>query len=253
MIEESFADGNSVIHCLDPKLKIVFAAIFSLVVAVSNDLNTLLVALLVAVSMVYFARLNLKEILKRLSVVLGFIALIWLVMPLTYEGPALFYFGPLRLTQPGILLSAQISLKSITILLLLMALLATMTIATLGHALNRMGLPDKLVHLLLITYRYIFVIEQEYQRLIRAMRIRGFRPGTNLHSYKSYAYLIGMLFVRSSTRGERVYQAMKCRGFSGKFHTLWTNEPNRHNWTFSLVMTVIISFLIIYELWQKIN
>jgi cobalt/nickel transport system permease protein len=199
--------------------------------------------------MLIFARLNAIEVLKRLAVLLGFIVLIWLVMPLTYEGPSLFCIGPLCLTRPGVLLSAQISLKSVAILSAFMALVATMTIATLGHALNRMGLPDKLVHLLLITYRYIFVIEQEYQRLIRAMKIRGFKPGTNLHSYKSYAYLIGMLFVRSSTRGERVYQAMKCRGFSGKFHTLWTNEASPYNWIFSLVMTAVISFLILCELW----
>jgi cobalt/nickel transport system permease protein len=249
MIEESFADGNSAIHRLDPKPKIVFAALFSMVVAISSNFSTLLCALISAVLMLIFARLNAIEVLKRLAVLLGFIVLIWLVMPLTYEGPALLCIGPLCLTRPGVLLSAQISLKSVAILSAFMALVATMTVATLGHALNRMGLPDKLVHLLLITYRYIFVIEQEYQRLIRAMKIRGFKPGTNLHSYKSYAYLIGMLFVRSSTRGERVYQAMKCRGFSGKFHTLWTNEPSRHNWIFSLIMTAVISFLIICELW----
>jgi cobalt/nickel transport system permease protein len=247
MMEESFADGHSPIHRLDPRPKIVFAALFSMVVAVSRDFSTLLVALLAAVLMVCLAQLNFKDVLRRLSVMLGFIALIWLVMPLTYEGPLLFHFGPLHLTRPGVLLSAQISLKSIAILSLLMALLATMTIATLGHALHRLGLPDKLVHLLLITYRYIFVIEQEYQRLIRAMKIRGFKPGTNLHSYKTYAYLIGMLFVRSSTRGERVYRAMKCRGFSGRIHTLGTSQPSRHNWIFSLVMTTVIFLLILCE------
>jgi cobalt/nickel transport system permease protein len=249
MIEESFAEGNSVIHKLNPKLKIAFAAFFSIVVAVSKDFKTLCVALMVAVIMVCFARLNLKIVFRRLSVIFGFMALIWLVLPLTYEGRPLFHLGPLVLTQPGILLSAQISLKSVTILLLMMALLATMTIAMLGYALSHMGLPDKLVHLLLITYRYIFVIEQEYQRLIRAMKIRGFKPGTNLHSYKSYAYLIGMLFVRSSTRGEHVYRAMKCRGFSGEFHTLCTYAPSQKNLIFSLIMTVTISFLIGCELW----
>ena len=249
MIEESFAQGNSVIHELNPKLKIAFAVFFSIVVALSDGFNTLLVALTVAVILAGIARLNLSAVLKRLSVVFGFMVLIWLVLPLTYEGPSAFNVGPLQVTQPGILLSARISLKSVTILLLLMTLLATMTIATLGYALSHMGLPDKLVHLLLITYRYIFVIEQEYQRLIRAMKIRGFKPGTNLHSYKSYAYLIGMLFVRSSTRGEQVYRAMKCRGFTGRFHTLWAYTPNRNNLPFSLAMTIIISFLIGCELW----
>jgi cobalt/nickel transport system permease protein len=199
--------------------------------------------------MVGLARLNPIIVFKRLSVVLGFLVLIWMVLPLTYEGPSAFNLGPLNVTQPGILLSARISLKSVAILLLLMTLLTTMTIATLGHALGHLGMPDKFVHLLLITYRYIFVIEQEYQRLIRAMKIRGFKPGTNLHSYRSYAYLIGMLFVRSSTRGEQVYRAMKCRGFSGKFHTLQTYTPNWKNLFFSLTMVVIIAILIGSELW----
>jgi cobalt/nickel transport system permease protein len=197
--------------------------------------------------------LNAVEVLKRLAVVFGFVALIWLVMPFTYEGPALFCIGPFCPTRPGVFLSAQISLKSVAILGAFIALATTMTTATLGHVLNRLGIPDKLVFLFLISYRYIFVIEQEYQRLIRAMRIRGFKPGTNLHSYKSYAYLIGMLFVRSSLRGERVYKAMKCRGFSGKFHTLYSFEPSQSNWTFSGIMAVIISFLIVCELWTKTN
>jgi cobalt/nickel transport system permease protein len=72
----------------------------------------------------------------------------------------------------------------------------------------------------LMTYRYIFVLEQESQRLIRAAKIRGFTPGTSLHAYKTYAYLVGMLFVKASERAERVYRAMKCRGFNGRFHCL---------------------------------
>jgi cobalt/nickel transport system permease protein len=52
------------------------------------------------------------------------------------------------------------------------------------------------------------------------MRIRAFRPRTNLHTYRSYAYLVGMLFVRAAARAERVHQAMRCRGFQGRFHTM---------------------------------
>jgi cobalt/nickel transport system permease protein len=253
MISESFSEGDSVIHRLNPKIKIVFAAVFSIVVAVSGNFITLTTALGASALMVAAARLNTVEVLKRLSVLLGFIALIWLVMPFTFEGPALFCIGPLCPTRPGILLSAQISLKSFAILTAFMALVATMTIATLGHALSHMGLPDKLVLLFLITYRYIFVIEQEHQRLLRAMRIRGFKPGTNLHTYQSYAYLIGMLFVRSSIRGERVYKAMKCRGFSGKFHTVRSFSADKSNLIFSFIMTAVIVFLIGCELWKNMN
>ena len=124
------------------------------------------------------------------------------------------------ITREGLLLCARICLKSNAILLGFIALVATMDLSTLGYVLNYFRLPRKLVNLLLLTYRYVFVIEEEYQRLVRAAKIRGFSPGSNLHTYRTYAYMTGMLFVRASLRAERVYKAMKCRGFSGQFHCL---------------------------------
>jgi cobalt/nickel transport system permease protein len=131
-----------------------------------------------------------------------------------------------------------------------MALVATMTVDTLGHSLNRLRLPDKMVHLLLITYRYLFVIEQEYQRLVRAMKIRNFHPKTNLHSYRTYAYLVGMLFVRASERARRVHSAMVCRGFNGRFISLREFPPHPRNLVFCLCAAVALIFLVTLE-WVK--
>jgi cobalt/nickel transport system permease protein len=102
----------------------------------------------------------------------------------------------------------------------MIALLATTPIFTLGRAMSKLYFPDKIIHLFLFTYRYIHVIFQEYRRLTNAMRIRGFMPRTNIHTYRSYAYLVGMLLVRSYDRAERIHRAMLCRGFSGKYYTL---------------------------------
>jgi cobalt/nickel transport system permease protein len=142
------------------------------------------------------------------------------VIPFTFPGEPLFRLGPFVAARQGVDLAAQITLKSNAIVLAFMALVATMPFATAGHALHRLQVPDKIVHLLLMTYRYIFVLEQEYQRLVRAARIRGFQPGTNLHTYRTYAYLVGMLFVRAVDRAERVRWAMLCRGFKRKFYSL---------------------------------
>ena len=64
---------------------------------------------------------------------------------------------------------------------------------------------DKLVHLFFFTFRYFQVIHQEYLRLRAAMRIRCFQPGTNGHTYRMLAYLLGMLLVRSYDRGQRLW------------------------------------------------
>jgi cobalt/nickel transport system permease protein len=154
------------------------------------------------------------------------------------------------ITRPGVMLSAQITLKTIALMLAFMALVATMTVDTLGHSLNRLRLPDKMIHMLLITYRYLFVLEQEYQRLVRAMKIRNFHPKTNLHSYRTYAYLVGMLFVRASERARRVHSAMICRGFSGRFFSLREFEPHRVNPVFCLGTVSSLLLLSILE-WVK--
>jgi cobalt/nickel transport system permease protein len=49
------------------------------------------------------------------------------------------------------------------------------------------------------------------------MKARAFRPAFSLHTYRSYANLVGMLLVRSVDRAERVHAAMLCRGYTGRF------------------------------------
>ncbi len=241
MIDPSFAEGRSWMHQVDPRLRVVGAAAFAVVVAVAYDFVTLISALLLSLTTALAARLDFKQILRRLAAPAAFLALLWVVLPWSYQGEALTAFGPVTIRRPGVLLCAQISLKTVALMVAFMAMVATMSVDTLGHALNRLMLPDKMVHLLLITYRYLFVLEQEYRRLLRAMKIRNFHPATNLHSYRTYAYLVGMLFVRASERARRVHGAMICRGFNGRFVSLRVFAPHPRNWIFivSIVLAVV--------------
>jgi len=248
MIQEPFAVGNSLNHRIDPRFRVVFAAIFSFAVALSNQFPAMIAALGISILLVRMSRLRFGAVVKKLAVIWGFLLLLWLILPLTSGGEPLYHLGPLTFTRPGVMLSLQITLKSNAILLTFISLLATMSFATLGHSLERLRVPDKLVYLLLMTYRYIFVIEQEYLRLARAAKLRNFRPGTNMHTYKTYAYIVGMLFVRASERAERVYQAMRCRGFKGKFYCLREFSVSRQDWVWSIFMSLSIIGVVILEL-----
>jgi cobalt/nickel transport system permease protein len=250
MIRESFAEGNSWIHGIDPRLRVIGAVAFAAVVAVSYDFTALFTALVLSMFLALSARLEFRAALQRLLAPVLFLILLWVVLPWSYEGDALAVLGPITITRPGVTLCAQISLKTICLMIAFMALVATMTVDTLGHTLNRLWLPDKMVHMLLITYRYLFVIEQEYQRLVRAMKIRNFHPKTNLHSYRTYAYLVGMLFVRASERARRVHSAMICRGFNGRFVSLREFPPNPRNRLFTLGLSLCLVLLVKLE-WLK--
>jgi cobalt/nickel transport system permease protein len=248
MLREPFATGDSFLHRLDPRIRLAAAVIYSCAVAVCREFPALLAALGIAIALIALARLKAAEIFKRLLVVNGLVVFIWAVVPFTFPGEALFRLGPLSAARAGVELAAQITLKSNAIVLAFMALVATMPFATAGHALHRMRVPDKIVHLLLMTYRYIFVLEQEYLRLGRAAAIRGFRPGTNLHTYRTYAYLVGMLFVKAVDRAERVRAAMLCRGFKGRFYSLQEFRAGSGGAAFLLLMSAAVLGIVALEM-----
>jgi cobalt/nickel transport system permease protein len=247
MISEPFATGSSIVHQLDPRIRVGFTILYAFVVALSYQFSVLTAALVLSVMLVVISQIRIKEVFKRIVMVNAMILLLWVILPFTFNGEVLTRMGSLAIYRPGVTLAAQITLKSNAILLAFIALVATMPLATLGRALHRLRVPQKIVHLLLMTYRYIFVIEQEYKRLLRAAKIRGFQPGTNINTYRTFSYVIGMLFVRSAARAERVHQAMLCRGFKGKFYSLQEFKAGRAGWLFSIIMTILIIGLIVME------
>ena len=241
MIKEKFSAGDSPLHRLDPRVKIIVALFFSVTVAVTDKYTSLLSALLFAVVIVAVARLKTKEIVSRLLVVNSFIFLLWLMLPFTFPGKNIYTLGPLNISQEGIKYALLITIKSNSIILAGIALLSTSSIFNLVHALRHLHFPDKLTQLFFFTYRYIHTIHSEYIRLNNALKIRGFKPQTNLHTYKTYAYLVGTMLVRSYDRSKRVYDAMLCRGFKGKF---WTLNHFVFKKSDFIAGTVMISYII---------
>ena len=249
MIDEPFAKGHSIIHQIDPRFKIVAATVYSFAVALSHQFSTLLAAVVFSVVLVWIARLDFWRVTKRVVVVNGFLLFFWIMLPIFADESPFYTFGPLSISIQGVLLATKLTLKSNAILLGLISMVSTIPFTILGHSLNRLKIPEKLVFLLLLTYRYYFVIEQEYEKIMKAIKIRGFQPTTSLHSYKTFAYIIGMLFVRASERADRVYGAMRCRGFNGKFYSLADFHVSAPSWIFSGIMTGVtlgILFLEIY-------
>ncbi len=81
LIKEKFSEGDSFLHKLDPRIKIIVALLFSIIVALTDKYTSMLGALLFAVGAVIIARLRTREIISRLLVVNSFIFLLWLMLP----------------------------------------------------------------------------------------------------------------------------------------------------------------------------
>ncbi len=243
MLDEPFATGSTLFHKRDPRVKIIGAVAISLVLALSSSFLVAGTGCIVTGAMLALSNPAPRLVLKRIISVNIFTLFMWLTLPLTYGGEEILIFSFLNLSMDGIRVAALITLKTNGILFCFLALLATSTTADLGRGLEKLGMPEKLSFLLLFSYRQLFVIHQEYHRLQRAAKLRGFTPANSLHTYRTYSYLFGMTLVKSWNRAERIHQAMILRGFNGRLIPLNQPQPVKADYLFLVMMLLISLFL----------
>ena len=234
---EPFSHGNSLLHRADPRVKIIAALFLSLIIALCQNFTTATAGLVIALVLIAGTRLSPKLLIRRFLLVNSLNILLFIILPLTYSLTPQMSISGVHISLTGLHMAALITIKSNAILLLFVSLLATSTVASLGHGLQKLRVSPRLCMLLLFSYRYIFVIRQEYNRLYRAATLRCFSPATTLHTYKTYGFLLGMLLVKSWNRAARVQQAMELRGFTGVFQSLYELQMNITDY---LLLTVFL-------------
>jgi cobalt/nickel transport system permease protein len=241
---EEFAEGSTLLHRLDPRVKFLSTVPLVFVTAIMQGIKGPVAALSVAVALAAAARLDARKLLKRLVAVNAFLLLLWVFLPFSHPGAVVFSLGPLGATREGLLYVLGITLKGNAIVLMTIAVFGTSEVFHLAHALVHLKAPRKLVYLFFFFYRYLSVLHEEYTRLRQAMKIRCFRPGTNLHTYRTYACLAGMLIVRSYERSERIYDAMLCRGFRGHFPLVRHFHMHGSDLAFAAVMATVTGIML---------
>ena len=232
----------------DPRMRIVIACVFAVVTVSLSTLPALIGALAVSIGLLLMSRLPIRRTLKRMVMMDGFIIFMLVLLPFSMPGDAMFTIFGFPASWQGLWKAIEIGLTANAVILALMVLAGTMEPVTLGHALYKLRCPEVLVHLLMFTIRYIEVLREEYLRLRGAMKVRGFRPGTNWHTYRSFGYLVGMMLVRAIERSERILGAMKCRGFSGRLLLLQDFSMTRRDRLFAAMLFLVCIGLLFLDL-----
>ena len=141
-------------------------------------------------------------------------------VPPLYLGKRLLWVEPFAvgvallalLQKNGVGIFLSMLAKS-TLCLSAMVLLTTTTrFSDLLRALWRARVPVLLVTTLALMHRYLFLLHDEMERMLRARRSRSFSAG-RFSAWRLSASVLGRLFVRASERAERVYAAMCARGW----------------------------------------
>lgn len=245
---ENTQRGPGPIAALDPRVRVVASVAYGIFVVALDNLVALTAALVLSLTLLALSRLPPGKTLKRVAMVDGFILFMLALLPFTVPGDPIFTLWGYPASWQGLARAVQIGLTANAVALALITLVGTMEPVTLGHALYRLRAPETLVHLLMFTIRYVEVLRQEYLRLRAAMKVRGFRPSTSWHSYRSFGYLVGMMMVRAIERSERLLGAMKCRGFNGRILLLQEFRTTRTDALFALVLTGAFAVLLTLEL-----
>ena len=215
--------GVSLLHGWDVRCKIVTILVYSFLVASLEHLPAALVAIGISILVLVVAKASPAKVMLRLLAIVGFISMFLVVMPFTvpaHNGDKVLVFNAvpwLGFNLRGLRLAATIGAKAVAITLLMEPLLSTAPLPVTLHGLARLGAPEMVGQMILLSYRYLHVFRHEARRMANGMQVRGFRKRTDLASLRAVANFLGMLFVRSFERTERVFDAMRARGYQGRF------------------------------------
>jgi cobalt/nickel transport system permease protein len=223
-VKHAFLDHHSSIespiHHLDARAKIVVFFTFILV-GVSSPPSSFVIFGLLAfglMSITLLARLPLGHLIKKAVTLLPFLFFVAASIPFMKKDDVEVGFhvglGGLSVSRSGLWIFWNVMIKAFLGLFSIILLYSTTSFPRLVRGMERLRVPKIFTVLFSFMYRYSFILVDEIQRMKRARDSRCF-GGKWIWQVRTIGHMIGMLFVRSFHRGERVYLAMLSRGYEG--------------------------------------
>lgn len=205
----------------DPRWQLAGLVLAAGAVASLQTLPASASALAGSLALAGWSRLPPRWCLKRLAVVVPMLVFFAAFLPfLVHDPEAAGIAGPISFSPKGARLALLLCLKTFAIVMVILVLLASAPLQDLLRAAHCLRVPGVLVHLALLAYRYLFLLAGELGQLRVALRTRGYQKRLTAHGIRTVAHVVGTLLVRSHARSERVGQAMRSRGFDGRFRSL---------------------------------
>jgi cobalt/nickel transport system permease protein len=226
---DPYREGNSPIHRLDPRVKLVAALSFIVTTSLTPvgawPVYVLLWALALSVTIV--SEIGVGRVLKRSSLALPFVLA---ALPLVFTsgqtvlGTVPLGFANLTVYAEGLERFLSIAVRSWISVQMAVVLATTTPFPDLLMAMRGIKIPRLLVAVFGLMWRYLFVMADEAGRLIRARESRSGSTGDPRHKAggtlawraKVTGGMAGSLFLRSIERGDRIYAAMASRGYDGE-------------------------------------
>lgn len=221
-----YLPGNSCIHRLDPRTKIILMIIYIVIIFVVKNLWLFLLPAAFLILLILLAKVPLsylKSAVKPMRFLLIFMFIINLLF--TQGETTLVHFWIIRITKEGLLQAVYITLR----LLLLVAGTSMLTLTTspiaLTDGLEKLLQPLRVFHfpahelamMMTIALRFIPTLIEETDRIQKAQMARGadFESGNLIKRAKSMIPILVPLFVSAFRRADELAMAMESRCYHG--------------------------------------
>ena len=250
---EQLADGDTIIHRLNPIIKLITTFIYIVMVVSFNryDLNGLIPYLFYPFIVMALSEVPYHHLLKRLILALPF-SLLAGISNIIFDTETAFLVGGIGISF-GLISFLTIILKTYLTVMAVLILVATTSMQNLSAQMVRLKVPADLVMQITMTYRYIGILINEAATMFTAYLLRSPKQkGIRIHHMGSF---IGQLLLRSIDRAERIYYAMKCRGFQGAVGYLQRQELTITDYVYGLMVcsiSVIFRFVNVVGLLGKL-
>jgi len=222
---ESYA-RDSYLSSFDPRVKLTCTVALVVLVSTFTDLRALVLSLTFTVCLIVLSRVSAGQMIRGYALALPFIVFASLTMLLT----------------SGVETAMAMGLRVTTSVLLLLLMVHTTPFMDLVWTLRWFRIPSLLSDMIMFTYRFIFVMLDEVERMRLARRSRGFKGGRSLldkEAFKVLSNTIGMIFFRSYRRADRVYLALLSRGYEGRVRSLSGHRMRSRDGALGLVFIII--------------
>lgn len=217
--------GDSPVHRMDPRVKIIIAVVFMVVLFMGNNFYAFIIMgafALVASGLSKVPPTLLLRGLKPIVFLMVFTLLLHLFMT---PGPVMFKFGPLTATWSGLVQGIFIGVR-LVILIMFTSLLTLTTspieltdgIEDILKPLSKIGVPaHELAMMMTIALRFIPTLLEEAERIMKAQMARGadFESGNMINRAKGLVPLLVPLFVSAFRRADDLAMAMEARCYRG--------------------------------------
>jgi len=235
--------GASYIHRRHPLA--VFLAVLIYIVSVLSvgiyNLQSLLLLVIFPIVMYRISGISLRTAFYKLRYILPILIFVGIWNPILDKRTA-FCLGSFAVSY-GILSFVTLLIKGCLSLLAAFLLMSTVGIEKLCYSLRLIKVPEMLVVLVLLTYRYAALIGNEARIMWDAYSMRS--PGQKGIRYDAWGSFLGQLLLRSMDRSKEVYKSMQMRGFTGNFYYAYNRKMDFSDWMFivvSILSVVILRF-----------